>query len=134
MPVVQPLMIGNRVYRYYRGPASTSSCPICGAAATPALKVWLRRGWANRLYLALARKRIHKGEGRTNCMPRAEEGARKLAVLPDRVAAVVGKTYAVMGDEAQMADDQALMMIRDLLEDLDPTVIERNKNKRLNRR
>lgn len=63
----------------------------------------------------------------------AEEYAMKLAKLPDRVAAVIGKTYAVMGDAAQIADDQANMMIRDLLEELDPTLITRNQNKRLAR-
>ncbi|MBA3241992.1 MAG: hypothetical protein H0T60_12265 [Acidobacteria bacterium] len=64
----------------------------------------------------------------------AEEYAVKLAKLPDRIAAVIGKTYAVMGDGALIADDEANMMIRDLLEELDTSVIERNKNKRLARR
>lgn len=63
----------------------------------------------------------------------AEEYANKVAKLPDRVAAVVGKTYAVRGDAAEMADDEALMRIRDLTDEIDPTLIERNKNKRLSR-
>jgi len=67
-------------------------------------------------------------------MGRAEDYATKLAKLPDRIAAVVAKTYAVMGDAAEIRDDQALMMIRDLEEELDPAVIDRNKNKGLNRR
>ncbi len=53
--------------------------------------------------------------------------------LPERIAAILGKTYAVMGDEAKMADDEALTRIRDLLEELDETLIERNKKKRLSR-
>jgi hypothetical protein len=67
-------------------------------------------------------------------MSNAHEYATRLAKLPDRIAAIVGKTYTVQGDEASMADDQALSMIRDLLEELDPTVVTRNKNKRLARR
>lgn len=59
--------------------------------------------------------------------------AMKVIRLPDRIAAIVGKTYAVMGDGAKLADDEALTRIRDLLEELDPKLIERNKNKRLSR-
>jgi hypothetical protein len=66
-------------------------------------------------------------------MAEAHEYATKLAKLPDRIAAIVGKTFTVQGDEASMADDQALAMIRDLLEELDSTVIDRNKDKRLAR-
>lgn len=64
----------------------------------------------------------------------AEEYAVKLARFPDRVAAIVGKTFTVMGADALergIADDQALGMIRDLLNELDPTLIDRNKKKRL---
>jgi hypothetical protein len=53
--------------------------------------------------------------------------------FPERVAAIVGKTYAVMGDDFKLADDEALTRIRDLLEELDPTLIARNKKKRLSR-
>ncbi|MET0466775.1 MAG: hypothetical protein ABW007_26680 [Chitinophagaceae bacterium] len=67
-------------------------------------------------------------------MEEAERYAVKLAKLPDRIAAVIGKTYAVKGDGFEIADDQAVMMIRDLVEELDDTLIERNKNKRLARR
>lgn len=63
----------------------------------------------------------------------AEEYAKKLAKLPDRVAAIVGKTYSERGDAFELADDQAMGMIRDLLFELDETIIERNKNKRLAR-
>lgn len=59
--------------------------------------------------------------------------ALKIARLPDRVAAIIGKTYAARGDDAVMADDEALIRIRDLLDEIDPTLIERNKNKRLSR-
>lgn len=62
-----------------------------------------------------------------------EEYAAKVAKLPDRIAAIIGKTYAEMGDAATLADDEALMMVRDLLIELDNTSIERNKGKRLSR-
>lgn len=53
--------------------------------------------------------------------------------FPERVAAILGKTYAVRGDSATMADDEALTRIRDWLDELDETLVERNKNKRLSR-
>lgn len=53
--------------------------------------------------------------------------------LPERIASIVGKTYAVMGDDFKLADDEALTRIRDLLDELDSTLIERNKKKRLSR-
>lgn len=64
----------------------------------------------------------------------AEEYAVKIAKLPDRIAAIIGKTYAEQGDASVLADDEALMKIRDLLNELDETLIPRNKNKRLSRR
>lgn len=51
--------------------------------------------------------------------------------LPEQVARVVGKTFAACGDDAKLTDDQALIRIRDLLEAIDPEIINRNKNKRL---
>lgn len=62
-----------------------------------------------------------------------EEEAIKVLRLPERVAAIVGKTFAEMGDGAELADDEALGMVRDLLIDIDPNLIERNKKKRLAR-
>lgn len=62
-----------------------------------------------------------------------EELAVLLQKLPDRVASIVGKTFAVMGDAAQLADDEAISRIRDLLLEIDPETIDRNKNKRLGR-
>ncbi len=53
--------------------------------------------------------------------------------FPERVAAIVGKTYATMGDGFKLSDDEALTRIRDLLDELDETLIERNKKKRLSR-
>jgi hypothetical protein len=75
--------------------------------------------------------------GRRKGKEAKELSIRKQAVdlvkLPERIAAIVGKTYVVMGDDAKLEDDVALMRIRDLLDQLDPKLIERNKNKRLSR-
>jgi hypothetical protein len=81
---------------------------------------------------ALAQRRFSK-RGDINGMT-PDDYAAKVAKLPDRVAAIVGKTYAEIGDAATLADDTALMMIRDLLFEIDDTLIERNKGKRLSRR
>lgn len=80
---------------------------------------------------AFARRRINKRKGVRGL---AEECAVKLARLPERVAAIVGKTYAVQGDSCELADDEALGRIRDLLLELDEEIIDRNKNKRLSKR
>lgn len=53
--------------------------------------------------------------------------------LYDRIAAVVGQTYAELGEAAQLADDEAVEMIRDLLLNFDPEVIDRNRFRRLRR-
>lgn len=62
-----------------------------------------------------------------------EAQSAKLIKLPERIATIVGKTYAVRGDDFELSDDAALTRIRDLLEELDETLIERNKKKRLSR-
>ena len=77
------------------------------------------------------RRRFHKQLKEGPCMADVRDYATKLAKLPDRIAAIVGKTYAENGDSATIADDEALMRIRDLLVELDPTLIQRNKNKKL---
>jgi phosphatidate phosphatase APP1 len=80
----------------------------------------------------LGERRILMGRGKEGMTP--EEYATKVAKLPDRVAAIIGKTGAEMGDSATLADDEALMRIRDLLFEIDDSLLERNKNKRLSRR
>jgi hypothetical protein len=54
-----------------------------------------------------------------------------LVTFFNRVATVVGKTYAERGDDAQLADDEALMLVRDLLLDLDAGIIERHRKRKL---
>jgi len=47
-------------------------------------------------------------------------------VILERMAAVIGLTYAELGDGAPLTDDEALDMIRDLLLDYDDHIITRN--------
>lgn len=54
-------------------------------------------------------------------------------LFPERVAAIIGKTFSVRGDDFEFSDDEANLMIKDLLDELDPKLIERNKKKRLSR-
>jgi len=59
-----------------------------------------------------------------------KEQTEKMLKLPGRIAAVVGQTYAVCGDDFKLADDEALMRIRDLLDDIDPAIMQRVKKKK----
>jgi hypothetical protein len=54
-----------------------------------------------------------------------------LVVFFKHVAVIVGKTYAERGEDAPLADDLALMLIRDLLLDLDAGIIDRRRNQKL---
>ena len=47
-------------------------------------------------------------------------------VILERMAAIIGLTYAELGDGAPLTDDEALDMIRDLLLDYDNQIITRN--------
>lgn len=60
---------------------------------------------------------------------RTLEGEFGVYHLCERIAIIVGKTYAECGDSATLPDDVALMMIRDLLLALDESIIERNKDR-----
>lgn len=63
-----------------------------------------------------------------------EMDAERLLKLFEYIARCVGKTFAVQGDACELSDDEALSRIRDAMEEVDPDIIERNKNKKLNRR
>lgn len=69
-----------------------------------------------------------------SALPRdPKEYAAKLQKFPERVAATIGKTYAVKGDACEIEDVTALIQIMDLVNDLDDTLIARNAKKRLAR-
>ena len=83
----------------------------------------------------LLKKKLAKKEVKKLSVTRQiEQQSVKLIKFPERVAAVIGKTYSIRGDDPKVIpDDEAIMRIRDLLDELDDTVVERNKNKRLSR-
>ena len=64
---------------------------------------------------------------------RIDEHSVQLLKFPERVAAILGKTYAVRGDDFKLSDDEALTRIRDLCDEMDDALIARNKDKRLSR-
>lgn len=51
--------------------------------------------------------------------------------LLNKVATIISRTYIELGDGAEFADDEALLMIRDLLLAFDDTIISRNRFKRI---
>ena len=124
----------------YKGRFNNRVCQTCWQTRREEVLEWITRAGGptkeqrknkNRFLQALAGRRFSK-RGETNGMS-TDEYAVKAAKLPDRIAAIVGKTYAEQGDAATLADDEALMKIRDYLNELDETLIPRNKNKRLSR-
>lgn len=46
----------------------------------------------------------------------------------------MSRTYVEMGDGADFADDEALLMIRDLLVDFDDSIMSRNRFSRITKR
>jgi hypothetical protein len=50
------------------------------------------------------------------------------------IACIVGKTYAECGDSAQLADDVALQVIREILLSVDENIYEDNKDRKLPRK
>jgi hypothetical protein len=49
----------------------------------------------------------------------------------NQIAAIISRTYVELGDGAPFADDEALLMIRDLLLGIEGTIISRNRFKRI---
>lgn len=60
----------------------------------------------------------------------AEGYAQQLQNLPNRIAMIISQTCAEAGDAFEVADDEALGKIRDLLLELDQEIIERAKKRR----
>ncbi len=95
----------------------------------------LDRDFLRRIYDRLAQHFEKRSRRRKEVMNLAAVEAQSALYLkfPERVAAIIGKTYAVRGDDFTTEDDVALAMIRDLLDELNPKLIEKNKNKRLSK-
>src|ERR1043165_4479704 len=93
---VKPELHPRRGYRpktFWSG-GSERLCGICGSVAPSSahFKLCIPSGIKGFL-LAPARRRFHKRKEGT-CLSEPQEYANQLAKLPDRIAAVVGKTYA----------------------------------------
>jgi hypothetical protein len=77
---------------------------------------------------ALAFKLIYN---KTEEVGSLERKLKKLNELVEIVALIISKTYVERGDSFVLADDKALELIRDLLLQHNPSVVARNKNKRI---
>ncbi len=114
-------------------------CPGCQPRRRPARCEPLGHTAIAEFCLRLAKKRFEKAapnfSGKeTSALERdPKEYAAKLQRLPDRIAAILGKTVALKGDAFELEDDTALVLIMNELNDLDHTLIERNANKKLAR-
>jgi hypothetical protein len=51
--------------------------------------------------------------------------------LLNKIATILGRTYIELGDGAEFADDEALLMIRDLLLAFDSTIIHRTRFRKI---
>ena len=92
--------------------------------------IFRRKFWALN---GLLKKQLTNKEVKKLGLKEVKNQTANYLKFPERVAAIVGKTYAVRGDDFKLSDDEALTRIRDLLEELDERIIVRNKNKRLSR-
>lgn len=64
----------------------------------------------------------------------ADDMTRKYLKLPGAIARIVAKTFAVCGDDATLGDVEALVRIRDVLEDLEPGILDRVAKERLRKK
>lgn len=83
-------------------PSPVRILPVHGADRLERVKQWLRLDQSSRINILR-----HK--------------------FPDKVAAIISRTYAECGDGATLPDDIALMKIRDLLLELSVGIINQNK-------
>jgi hypothetical protein len=80
--------------------------------------------------LLLERARRANAEGKeVNCVSQEEYAARMLQ-FPDKVAAAVTKTAVYVGDAETLSASAAMVFIHDLLYELDPQILERNRAKK----
>jgi hypothetical protein len=83
------------------------------------------------MVLLLLKEREEKRQKEVNWT--VDSRTKKILQLPDKIAGVIGKTWVVAGDDFTLSDDEALIRIRDMLEEIDEGIIKRNKKKRLSR-
>jgi hypothetical protein len=96
---------------------------------SPAL--WAQRELILEVFRLLLDQRQVKNRLRLELTP--EQTTLLEGKLHDRIAAVIAHTYTELGDAATLADDEGLAMIRDLLLQHDPEIINRNRFRRIRR-
>lgn len=73
-----------------------------------------------------------RGDESREELPELYWKARRFLVNPlERIASIICETYAEAGEDAVFSDDEALVMIRDLLLEVDATLIERTRGTNL---
>ena len=60
-----------------------------------------------------------------------EEEVVQLREIMEMVALILSKTYVARGDSFSLADDEALMLISDVLTHHEPSIIARNESKQI---
>jgi len=89
---------------------------------------WIHGRTLVEILRVLAQCKVGIGTVRVRVKP--QQYNAEIVELIDRIAAVISKSYAERGDATQLADDEAIEMIRDILIAFDPAIIKRNKNRR----
>lgn len=107
-----------------------ASVEFYGAKQRRPASVFRKQFWAIN---GLLKKKLTKKEVMNLSAKQIKQQSAQFLRFPERVAAIVGKTYSIRGDDFTLSDDEAMARIRDLLDELDETLVERNKNKRLSR-
>lgn len=89
----------------------------------------VRRDLYQKIYklLLLASERQETEKKEKSSM--VDEMTGKVLRLPGRIAAIVKQTYAVLGDDFKISEDVALEKIRDLLEDIDPAILQKQRKR-----
>jgi hypothetical protein len=85
------------------------------------------------MILLIARERQEKAGKEVSSMA-VDERTKRYLKLPDAVARVIAQTFVVCGDDAKLSDDVALQQIRDLLEEIDPEILTRIRDRKQRRR
>ena len=85
------------------------------------------------LILVVLQKMLEHDHSKLEVILTPEFTTRLEGALPDRIAQVISRTFLEMGESAELADDVALELIRDLLLGYDETIILRNEGRILRR-
>ncbi len=75
-----------------------------------------------------------KVKGKINLIVSPEMVSELEGDLYDRIAKVITKTFLIMGDNAELPDDRALEVIRDLLYEFDEFIFVNNEKRALLRK